>query len=342
MNGKWFMAGILVLFIGTYFIPALAQDTEKTGSSIRGNWLYVGGNGPGNYTRIMDAMYDVTEGDTVFVYDDSSPYVEEILIWTSISLIGEDKQTTIIRSPTEHPWPVARNSSVGIRIGDTDQVLVKGFTLEGYNLSGIMIHSNKNIITDNIFSDDFYGVATFNEEIVAHNRITDNLFIRDNTGICISNGLNNSITGNVITQTNIGIMVMHSMNNSISNNEISGNDAGVYIVTSYDTLLYRNNISDNDIIGVQTTLTSADKILQNNFIGNAKSASSAQLLLVKLTVFHKESYLPLRRNVWEGNYWDAPRILPYMIHGVLKFWVDWHPAKKPYDFSGGEGGRVGE
>ena len=36
-------------------------------SSSRGNWLYVGGSGPGNYTRIQDAINASSDGDTVFV-----------------------------------------------------------------------------------------------------------------------------------------------------------------------------------------------------------------------------------------------------------------------------------
>ena len=42
--------------------------------------LYVGGNGPNNYTTIQQAITNATNGDTVFVYDDSSPYFEHIII----------------------------------------------------------------------------------------------------------------------------------------------------------------------------------------------------------------------------------------------------------------------
>jgi len=84
--------------VGTCIIPTTAQTTEKTQSTSRGNWLYVGGSGPGNYTRIQDAIDNASDwGDTVFVYDDSSPYYEFLIINKSISLIGENKDTTIIK-----------------------------------------------------------------------------------------------------------------------------------------------------------------------------------------------------------------------------------------------------
>ena len=58
--------------------------------------LYVGGVNPGNYSKIQDAINDSVDGDTVYVFDDSSPYYENIIVDKSINLIGEDKNTTVI------------------------------------------------------------------------------------------------------------------------------------------------------------------------------------------------------------------------------------------------------
>ena len=58
--------------------------------------LFVGGSGPGNYSRIQDAVDNASSGDTVFVYDDSAPYYESITINVGISLIGEHRNTTSI------------------------------------------------------------------------------------------------------------------------------------------------------------------------------------------------------------------------------------------------------
>ena len=89
---------VIILFIFMSITPSSAVDNVKK-STIPfsdGDILYVGGNGTGNYTRIQDAINDAENGDTVFVYDDSSPYLENILVNKSIKLIGEDKETTII------------------------------------------------------------------------------------------------------------------------------------------------------------------------------------------------------------------------------------------------------
>ena len=61
-----------------------------------GEILYVGGSGPGNYTKIKDAIENASDGYTIYVYSNSSPYFENPVINISIDLIGEDKESTII------------------------------------------------------------------------------------------------------------------------------------------------------------------------------------------------------------------------------------------------------
>jgi hypothetical protein len=80
MIRKWVAVAAILLFLGTCIIPAMAQYIEKPFSTSRGGWLYVGGSGPGNYTTIQQAINDASNGDTVYVYDDSSPYKEQVSV----------------------------------------------------------------------------------------------------------------------------------------------------------------------------------------------------------------------------------------------------------------------
>ena len=97
MNKKGMVVGIMLLFVGTCINSIIAQDLEKSPQpTSMGNWLYVGGSGPGNYTRIQDAIDNASDGDTVFVFGKSSPYNEHLSIDKSITLQGEDKTTTMI------------------------------------------------------------------------------------------------------------------------------------------------------------------------------------------------------------------------------------------------------
>jgi parallel beta-helix repeat protein len=327
---------LCTLMIVSTALPISSTTVSKTAANSlsRGNTLYVGGSGPGNYTKIQDAIDNASDGDTVFVYDDSSPYVENLEINTSISLIGENKDTTIINGSINGSGDNF-NVTIGVSI-NADNVTVRGFTIQSCNLSGIVLFSNNSSITDNILSNNYNGIGMGSGDSIltpGYNTIKNNLLIRDEVGLYVSGGRDNIITGNVFSQTDAGIMVVLSMNNNISNNVISEGQRGVLIIGSYNTILYRNNISYNENVGVETMFTSSDKILQNNFIGNNISAKSAQSLWLKLQLFKKELNLPIRRNVWNGNYWDGPRLLPYKIPGffLFKFQVDWHPAQTPYD-----------
>lgn len=65
-------------------------------SNFSGTILYVGGGGPGNYTRIQDAIDNASDGDTVFVYNDSSPYIENVVVDKSLDIVGEEANSTIV------------------------------------------------------------------------------------------------------------------------------------------------------------------------------------------------------------------------------------------------------
>ena len=102
MNRRSLAFGICFLLICSIFIPislgfnVKVSKIEQPSNLSDGNTYYVGGSGPNNYTRIQDAIDNTTGGDTVFVYDDNSPYYERLVIDKSINLIGENRNTTIV------------------------------------------------------------------------------------------------------------------------------------------------------------------------------------------------------------------------------------------------------
>ena len=119
---------------------------EKTSNvvSYDRNILYVGGTGPNNYTKIQDAIDDASDGDTVFVYN--GIYYENITIDKSISLIGEDKNTTVIDGIGEYHVVDVKAKWVNI----------SGFSIENTSWStgsAIVLYSNYNNISGNIISD---------------------------------------------------------------------------------------------------------------------------------------------------------------------------------------------
>jgi parallel beta-helix repeat protein len=97
-------------------------------SPSKGNILYVGGGGSGNYTRIQDALNDSKTGDTIYVYNDSSPYYEHLVIQKSVFLIGEDKFSTEINGS------LLENTLDTVNVAG-DNVVIEGFRIasnQGY------------------------------------------------------------------------------------------------------------------------------------------------------------------------------------------------------------------
>jgi len=300
------------------------------------------GWGYNHFDKIQDGVNGVATNGTVFVYNGTYP--ENIVINKTLTLLGEDIHSTIIGG--------AMNGS-GVNI-TADNVTVSGFTIQNYAQGyGIVLSSNNNSIIDNIIADNEFGIGT-NYVIQFYppslpsgfNTIADNLIIRNTGGGLGLTGQFNTVVGNTISGTPYGIMVGAGEFNRISENTIIDNEIGIFIVISYRTMIYHNNISLNEKLGVSDYCTSSTMVLENNFIGNGQSAYFSQPLLTRMNIFRNYLHEPIQHDVWAENYWDRPRMIPYVIPGLVSFihepiidapyyanffQIDRHPAKNPYD-----------
>ena len=95
---KTLVSIIILFFLCSNINFSIADDISKKSSFTESDFktLYVGGSGEDNYTKIQDAIDDANNGDTVYVFDDSSPYNERIEIDKTINLIGENRDSTKI------------------------------------------------------------------------------------------------------------------------------------------------------------------------------------------------------------------------------------------------------
>ena len=338
MKRPYVSVGIILFLVGMAVQPGIALDIKRSLSAERGAWLYVGGSGAGNYTKIQDALDNASDGDTVFVYDESSPYVEYLTIRHSITLLGESRDTTVING-----IPGWRSM---VRI-IAQHVVVQGFSFMDHGSDGIYIQSdnvtiNGNFIghigdaaiyvedatrmniSENIITDSGAGVFFCNSEYHYQNNIIVLNIIRNITdnGIYIS-GNNNIIHGNEITQTHATGIYLHEVSfNDISSNVVSSLTDGIRLVNSYKNTLYRNTLTRNQRFGLLLTDASGDSIFENNFMENAQNARIIIDLMVSLFVHHMIGYplLPTP-TYWMRNFWDAPRSTPYPIPEHLMFGV---------------------
>jgi parallel beta-helix repeat protein len=221
---KGIVVGILTLFLGISTSPLNAEILEKiTTPTGLGDILYVGGGGPGNYSTIQEAINNASEGDTVYVFDDSSPYIENVVINIRINLIGENKETTVIDG----------NGSGNVVYISANEVEITGFTIT-HGTTGIYLDSStenvtisRNIITEN----EVYGI-TFSG-FCERNTIIENIISHNINGTYFSAGSYNEIYGNTFEENEWGIQfILWCNENRITRNNFIGNTRHVFFFTS--------------------------------------------------------------------------------------------------------------
>jgi parallel beta-helix repeat protein len=89
----------LCMIIGALIMVSLSTAAQRYPVSVQsplrdGQILYVGGGGPGNYSKIQDAINNASNGDTIFVYQ--RIYYENVYVDKSLSIIGQNRKNTII------------------------------------------------------------------------------------------------------------------------------------------------------------------------------------------------------------------------------------------------------
>ncbi len=210
-------------------------------SNVRGDTLYVGGVGPGNYTSIQDAVLNASDGDTVFVYNGT--YGEQVTVTKSINLIGLDRDTTIIK------------------VNKTGRAVF--VTADWVNISGFTILA----MPDPPFPPAIiYGIELYEVE---HCRIENVRFQTNQIGLLLDDSHHNLIANNTMINNIDGMIVSNSNANAILNNTfVSNNEAGIHMASSSDNVIAGNNASGNGGDGIHLHSSSSNMIYHNYLFGN--------------------------------------------------------------------------
>jgi parallel beta-helix repeat protein len=170
-----------------------------------------------NFSTIQEAINDneTLDGHTIFV--EEGVYYENVVVNKSLSLVGENRSTTIIDA-----------NGVGHVIEVTaDNVKITGFTIRKSGCgcamkSGVYVKSRQNV------------------------NITNNLIIQNGYGINLDQAHNITIAGNNIADNvDYGVHLLESFNNTIFGNNITSNDIGIYLFFSSNNVIFHNNFINN-------------------------------------------------------------------------------------------------
>ena len=305
---------------GTYLVRARVVDIYGATSNwatlevkmTTGITLYVGGSGPNNYTKIQDAINDSSDGDTIFVYNGT--YYENIEVYNSIDLVGEDRDNTFIVAYKEN------KNTVRVFRNNTN---ISGFTIYNGNRTAIQIASydytnvyNYSIFDNNI-SFNRNGIITFNSYNIM---IYDNI-IENNTycGISIKETYDVRISTNIVSNNDIGIRIYNWYNEAVTNciiedNVIKNNRGrGVLIDYCKGLLLVNNSISYNNREGVGI-YSSNHATISNNSINNNQHRGISIIDSSNLTI----SWNNISNNNWTGI-WVGYGEYHSIMHNLIQY-----------------------
>ncbi|MBN1281142.1 MAG: right-handed parallel beta-helix repeat-containing protein [Candidatus Thermoplasmatota archaeon] len=227
-----------------------------------------GTNGSRGY--IQNLINAAAPGDTILI--PTGTYYETLVIDKEITLIGEDKETTIIDGlwggtvVTITPWAY--------------DVTMQGFTIRNSNVpGGIGVDSmaQHTVLTDNIITTH-HGSGIRLYYTAGYNEILSNTIVNNGNGISAD---------------------FYPTFATIAGNTISNNNNGVYLLDGNEYTIRENTIAENTNYGLYIEyFVSTAHIYHNNFLSNGQNAYSSQ------GTWHQGYSTPFDPLTDGGNYWS--------------------------------------
>ncbi|MCX6664774.1 MAG: right-handed parallel beta-helix repeat-containing protein [Euryarchaeota archaeon] len=286
---------ILILSVFSIFLPFKNCKAAET------NILYVGGIGNANFSKIQEAINASSPGNIVYVYN--GKYSENIVINKSISLIGEDRNNTIIDG----------NGYGDIISISADNANVTGFTIQNSGINkwmdaGIDVESNYTGLYRNFIKNCSNGITLDNSsttEIINNALFSCGISIwGDTLSQWNSHNINNNFVNNkpiyyfkniqsisvpsdagqvilancshcliqnlIIFDSDVGIQLGFSLYNNISSNDITNVSWGsLYLFKSTNNTLYNNTFLNSEHVEIMLNELCTDNTISYNTIINA-------------------------------------------------------------------------
>ena len=274
---------IILIFILLFIGPIMPSKGLYFRQSYKqmGNIIIVNASGSGDYTHIQWAIDSASNGDTIFI--ECGEYNEKITISKKITLIGENRDRTIISGNfKDHVVEIVAdevclselkiiNDPIGIWLNGADRCIIENTILLN-NWNGLQLSSDSNnnhILGNTINQNSNIGVyiADSSMNIVIDNDICNNNLC----GITFNGGFRNEIKESNIKSNNEGIRCSNSYNNIIDGNMIEFNNNGIYLYESNEIFITNNTIDFNTEAGIYLYESNEISITNNTINFNTEA-----------------------------------------------------------------------
>jgi parallel beta-helix repeat protein len=257
----------LIAFILAELAMATGVYAQEIDLEPREYYIIVNKNGNGDYKTIQDAVNNAEPGSIIYVKN--GEYNEIIDIKKQITLIGEDKDYTLIN-------PISDKNKYAVHLG-APGVILKSLSIKngapGLYTSAVRVTSSNTEIRDCNFYETPVGIV-----IWTSNNIIDNCNFWDCTdegialiGTSYSDCSNNKITNCVFSQNCDGIELQYSSSNTITDCKIYDNShSGIDAISSSNdyNIISNCEIYSNEVHGIYLSSSSDNQIIECSVYDN--------------------------------------------------------------------------
>ena len=214
-----------------------------------------------NYQTIQGAI-DAPEtlgGHAILV--DAGTYYEHVVVNKSLTLLGENRETTII----DGSWT---GTVVNVTAND---VFINGFTIQnsgtGWLNCGIYLSGSTDArIHYNNLTNNQVGIWL---SYSSDNYLVDNNIANNEYGVLLLYSSNNTLSGNTVYSNKWdGIWLGYSYCNILTGNNVSSNSYGIGLGYSSNNTVDGSNIYLNSEVGIRLEASGGNTLRNNNIVGS--------------------------------------------------------------------------
>ncbi len=237
---------------------------------------------PGNYRKIQDAVDKASPGDTILVNEGS--YNENVTISKPLSVkSSKGPAVTIVRALIK--------KEPTLKIFDTANVTLNGFTVTGSDIAGILLLNARNaLLSDNVSRQNVNGIVLNHSN---DNTLTENESnLNSSYGLYLEASSGNNISKNTANSNNDkGIFISHSNGNKILDNSANRNQwNGIVLFSSHG-----NTVHDNRTIGNSYGIVTSDS--NDNDMGSNTALPNIFIILPIVLIYIGIMYYILQKSI---------------------------------------------